>query len=218
MKVLKLSFAILIAACTITGCGFSNYLTQNQNQNSTTVVLSQNNYSIIGTVEAQTSAEYIFGIGGIGKNALYSNSMSELLKKAQLKRSQALINISTKTHVETCLIWSRYTVLTLGTIIEFKDNKSTTPDISIIPETTSHNHQEETEEPQDKDNRNRAKYKDYLKKEEEIQNEINQGNIETAASLFKDLKEWYSNYKESNKYIESDMSTLERTIKKCIQR
>ncbi len=111
----------VFATILISGCGFSNYLTHNQNQNSTTVILSENNFSIVRTVEARISTNYIFGIGGMGKRALYSNVMSALTRKANLSGSQALINISTKLHIDGFLIWERYTVEACGTVIEFHE-------------------------------------------------------------------------------------------------
>ncbi len=121
MKAIKFIVAIVIAL-SFTSCGIADQLTRNQNQNSTTVVLSESNYTVVKNVEASVSDTYIFGIGGLNKKHLLANSMDELTKKADLQGSQALINVTTKFHVQTVLgIWTKITYISHGTVIEFQD-------------------------------------------------------------------------------------------------
>ena len=77
-------------------CGVTQDLTKNMNLNQTNVVLSQKNFHVVKNVEAETSATYVFGIGGMSQKALYNNAVAELTKKANLTGSQALINVTVK--------------------------------------------------------------------------------------------------------------------------
>lgn len=111
----------VLALLFFTGCGISSYMTHNQNQNQTSVVLADNNYKIVKTVEASVSNTYICGIGGLSKEALMSNAIDELTKKANLTGSQALVNVTVQTQNKVILVWSRKTVVAHGTVVEFID-------------------------------------------------------------------------------------------------
>ena len=109
----------LVAALLLTSCGFSSHMTSNQNVNQTNVVLSQNNFHIVKTVDAKVSATYVFGIGGIGKKALHNNAIAELTKKAELTGSQALVNVTVKTTTKVIFFVVKTTLYAEGTVIEF---------------------------------------------------------------------------------------------------
>ncbi len=229
MKVSKLLLAIATVAA-VSGCGMSSYLTSNQNQNSTTVVLSDNNYTVVRTVEATASATYVFGIGGLSKKALMSNAMSELSKKANLKGSQALINVSTKTHVESILVWMRYTVVTHGTVIEFRDKPGkvvTTQTEVIVKEAVPQTDEKPVVKPAEKAQEKpaqqpvkqgapklegKAKYKDYYVKASAIDTAIRYRRLDEAKRLMADLQKWYDRYEEPNKLIEEDMESLQKSL------
>lgn len=119
MKKLILFAASLIIMMFATGCGVSSYMTTNQNQNTTNVVLSSDNFEVVKTLDTTVESTYIFGIGGLSRKALISNAVSELSEKANLTGSQALININVHVHNRIILIWSRKTVVVSGTVIEF---------------------------------------------------------------------------------------------------
>lgn len=73
MKKLLSRIAMAAAAVLLlASCGVSQNLTSNANLNQTNVVLSQKNFHVVKTVEAETSATYVFGIGGMSKKALYN--------------------------------------------------------------------------------------------------------------------------------------------------
>ena len=119
----KISVFIVAVLCA-TGCGAPFWSTMNQNQNKTSVVLSDNNFRVIKNVSAEVHCTYVFGIGGLSNRALMSNAISELTQKADLQGSQALINISVKTHNKLILVWSRRSMVAQGTVIEFIDKNN----------------------------------------------------------------------------------------------
>ena len=121
MKHLSLLVTSVLLLLFASGCGVSSYMTQNQNQNQTNVVLSDNNYKVVKTVEATITNSYVFGIGGLSKKALMSNAVSELTKKANLTGSQALVNVTVQVQNKIIRVWNRKTVVAHGTVVEFID-------------------------------------------------------------------------------------------------
>lgn len=87
-KILSRVVMAVAAVLLLSGCGIYQRLTMNSNLNQTNVVLSQINFHV---VKAEVSATYIFGIGGLSKQALRENAVAELTKKAGLTGSQALV-------------------------------------------------------------------------------------------------------------------------------
>ena len=120
----KLFSRIAMVAATVlllASCGISQNLTTNANLNQTNVVLAQKNFHVVKTVEAETSATYVFGIGGLSKKALHNNAVAELTKKANLTGSQALVNVTVKNSCKVILCYSKVTYLAEGTVIEFDE-------------------------------------------------------------------------------------------------
>ena len=112
--------AIVIAAIgLLSSCGISSNLTSNLNLNQTNVILSQNNYHVVGTVEASVSSSYFLGIGGLSKKALHNNAVAELTKKANLSGAQALINVTVKSSGKFLFVFGSTTLYAEATIIEF---------------------------------------------------------------------------------------------------
>ncbi len=116
-KILLFTAVVLCA----TACGISSWTTTTQNQNQTNVVLSENNFRIVKTVSAEVHSKYVFGIGGLTTKSLMANAISELTKKADLKGSQALINITTHTHRKFILLHETRSMVAQGIVIEFLD-------------------------------------------------------------------------------------------------
>ncbi len=118
----KLLLASVVAACVLglSSCGISQNLTSNQNQNQTSVVLSQDNYRIIGTASGEVTGRYIFGLGNIRKHALRANAIDEMTKNAKLSGSQAIVNTTVKQSVKMITpIYVEVTVTATGNIVEF---------------------------------------------------------------------------------------------------
>ena len=118
----KLLLASVVAACVLglSSCGISQNLTSNQNQNQTSVVLSQDNYRIIGKADGTVTGRYIFGFGNIRKRALQANAIDEMTRNAKLSGSQAIVNTTVKQSVKMITpIYVEVTVTATGNIIEF---------------------------------------------------------------------------------------------------
>lgn len=121
MKAIKAIVLAVSAVLLVSSCGFTSNLTNNVNLNQTDVVLSQKNFEIVKTVSTEVSSTYIFGIGGLSKKALQANAVADLTKKAELKGSQALTNVTVKQSLQTYLgVYTKVTFLAEGTVVEFK--------------------------------------------------------------------------------------------------
>ena len=76
---------------------------------------------VVKTVEAETSATYVFGIGGLSKESIYNNAVAELTKKANLTGSQALVNVTVKNSAQFYLVYGKVTYHAEGTVVEFDE-------------------------------------------------------------------------------------------------
>ena len=113
--------AIVAATLSLTGCGVSMMTSENYNQ--TKVVLSENNFKVVGIAKGEWSATYVFGIGGFSSNSLMNNAISDMYEKANLTGSQTIINVTTAVSVKQ-IVWGIYlqrTAVVTGTIIEFTE-------------------------------------------------------------------------------------------------
>lgn len=112
---------VAIALVSMTGCAHTSHLSSNGNSNITNVELTQQNFSVVKTVQKQANQTYIIGIGGLSAKAIKANSYSDLLKEANLEGSQALINVQTE--VKSRMITPLYvkkTITTTAQVVEFK--------------------------------------------------------------------------------------------------
>ncbi len=125
MKSLRI-IAAAVSVSLLSSCGVTNNLNSNLNLNNTSVVLSQANFRVVKTVSSSASATYVFGIGGLSQRALRANAVAELTKKAELKGSQALVNVNVRTSTKMILFFNEMTFYAEGTVIEFSNNKSET--------------------------------------------------------------------------------------------
>ena len=131
-KTTRIIVAAILGAVLMTSCGVNSYLTQNTNVNQTNVVLSQNNFRILGESTGRASATYIFGIGGLSKKAVEGNATADMIKNANLKGSQAIINQTATESVQMIApFFERHTITVKGTIIEFRYRCSPFPSVNI---------------------------------------------------------------------------------------
>ncbi|MBR5499348.1 MAG: hypothetical protein IKV75_04205 [Bacteroidales bacterium] len=122
MKKLFSKVAMAVAAVLLlSGCGVNMNLVTNHNLNQTNVVLSQKNFHVVKSVEAEVSAKYYFGIGGTSKKYLHDNVVAELTKNAGLTGSQALVNVTVHNSAKVVLFVSTVTYYAEGTVIEFDE-------------------------------------------------------------------------------------------------
>lgn len=111
---------LLIVLFIATGCGINTTVLGNLNTTQTVVELGEDNFEIIDRVQGEASVRYFFGFGGLKEKALNDMAMADLLEKADLKGSRALINVTTERHVEWKFLVSRATVTVSAHVIEFK--------------------------------------------------------------------------------------------------
>ena len=120
MKKLVLLASLCLAVVMFTSCIGTNSMTYNT-LNQTEVILSQNNFNVVGTAEGSYTVHYVFGLGGSSKSAIRENAVQQMYKNANLRGSQTIINVSSSTSRRSILgIYVEKTVTAYGTIIEFK--------------------------------------------------------------------------------------------------
>lgn len=93
-----LSVAILLIT-SLTSCGVNEALVLNHNSNATQVSLGSKNFNVIEQVTGTADVSYVLVFGGVNRKQLYQNAYSDLVKKANLSGSRALVNLVTEQHV-----------------------------------------------------------------------------------------------------------------------
>lgn len=111
---------ICAVVLTLTSCMSSRRL-DSYSQDRTQVVLSTNNFRIVGTAEGSTTGVYICGFDALSNEALRNNAIAEMYKNANLKGSQTIINVNITTSVRSIAgVYTRKFVTARGQIIEFR--------------------------------------------------------------------------------------------------
>jgi hypothetical protein len=118
MKAIKAILFCLVAVL-FASCAGVNTTPYTHNMPETKVILKEANYKIVGQVEGEWSATYVFGIGGFTKKSLKNNAISEMYKNANLTGTQQIINITTTTSVANYLLYTKTRAVARGYIIEF---------------------------------------------------------------------------------------------------
>ncbi len=84
----------------LSSCGISTSVILNNNQNSTQVHLTSNNYKVIEKVRGSAEVTYVLFFGGLKQKQLYENAYSAMMDKANLSNgSRAVINMVTEEHI-----------------------------------------------------------------------------------------------------------------------
>ena len=121
MKTIKFFFIAMVAII-FASCAGTNYTFYPNKPVETQVLLSQDNYKIVGEATGEWSAKYVLGIGGLSKKSLTTNAISEMYKNANLQGNQQIINVTTTQSVESWYVF--YVVrraVAHGYIIEFTE-------------------------------------------------------------------------------------------------
>lgn len=87
MKRLFAISILIISSLLLNSCGTMYSPALNANVNETKIVLSQNNFKIVGQVQGQADAKYICGIGGLSRAALRTNAIDDMTSNANLRGS-----------------------------------------------------------------------------------------------------------------------------------
>jgi hypothetical protein len=111
----------IIIAGFLMSCGVSNAVISNQNQNSTQVVLSGNNFRAVQQVKGSAAVQYFMFMGGTWRGALYARAYSDMMSKVNLNEgSRAVINIVTEENVDGLFpLYFLRTVTVSAQVIEF---------------------------------------------------------------------------------------------------
>ena len=123
MKKLLMLFALVVMLFGVSSCSLHGSLATNVNQNSTNVVLQDNNYKIVAKVRGEAQADYFLYFGGFRKKGLIEEARAEMLENANLVgSSKAVINETFETSVTTFAgIYSYVKVTCSGYVIEFTE-------------------------------------------------------------------------------------------------
>lgn len=122
MKLSKVFLLLLTGIALLSGCGLHTTVVGNLNNQVTNVELSQNNFKVIDKVSGQSTATYIFGIGGLSNKALIEKAKSQMLESANLVgNARAIVNLTTEDHITLVFpVFYRRTVNVSGHVIEFQ--------------------------------------------------------------------------------------------------
>lgn len=116
----KSYYLLIVITLLFSSCAMHNNLTSNTNNHTTEVVLSENNYKVIESVQGTTHASYVFGIGGLSKSALVAEARADMLKKADIVGgSKAIINETVEIKNSFFPFYRKYEVSVSGFVIEF---------------------------------------------------------------------------------------------------
>lgn len=123
MKKALLFLTLFVTLLGMTSCSVHDPLTRNLNQNSTNVVLQDNNYTIVQKVSGESQADYVFYFGGFRKKGLIEEARANMLENANLVgSSRAVINETVETSYTTFLgIYSKINVTVSGYVVEFTE-------------------------------------------------------------------------------------------------
>ena len=119
---MKKIFLLAVVACAalLTSCSTHFYSSSNASVSKTEVVLSQNNFKVVGQAEGVATVTQVLGIGGCSQKAIRSNAVAEMFKNANLTGSQTIININVKQAIAGVPPFYYHTTYSAtGTIVEF---------------------------------------------------------------------------------------------------
>jgi len=118
----KLILLLIGTMFLLSSCAIHNGLTSNLNNHSTEVVLSKKNFKVVGSVQGEAQAMYIFGIGGLSKKAMIAEARANMLANANIVgTSKAIINETVEIKHSFFPFVRLYKVTVSGHIIEFTE-------------------------------------------------------------------------------------------------
>ena len=112
--------AVVACACLLTSCSTHFYSSSNASVSKTEVVLSQNNFKVVGQAEGVATITQVLGIGGCSQKEVRANAVAEMFKNANLTGAQTITNINVKQAISGVPpFYYRTTYSATGTIVEF---------------------------------------------------------------------------------------------------
>jgi len=121
MRTFKILSIIILTSILMTSCGIHSAMVGNINNNNTNVELSKKNFKVIEKVSGNSTATYVFGIGGLSNKALIEKAKFKMLENANLiGGSKAIINWTTESHISIVYpFFYQKTITVSGHIVEF---------------------------------------------------------------------------------------------------
>ena len=117
-----LAIALICGAFLLGGCSVHSQSMLGCNLSQTQVVLTQNNFKVVGYAEGESSVTRILGIGGCSHKAVRNIAVSEMFKNAKLSGSQTIVNINfKKASAGFRPFYSETTWIATGVIVEFTE-------------------------------------------------------------------------------------------------
>ena len=120
MKKFLTMCAFAAVAFAFTGCGVASTSVSNHNLTQTQVVLSENNFKVVGQAYGEVSQTYVLGIGGLSRKALRNNAINEMAKNAELTGAQTLTNTTVSYSVKMVTpLYMQVSCTATANIVEF---------------------------------------------------------------------------------------------------
>ncbi len=117
IRKLVVVFGVFSIGMIMTGCSATNgYIGHTI---TTEVQLNQANFDVVRSVNGEASANYFLGIGPSRQNIIGKAKM-DMMKKANLKGPQALINVTTDTKFTWFIFWRQMKAYVSAEVVQFK--------------------------------------------------------------------------------------------------
>ncbi|MBO5875569.1 MAG: hypothetical protein J6Q20_03500 [Alistipes sp.] len=117
-----LAIALVCGAFLLGACSTHSQSMLSGNLTQTQVVLSQDNFKVVGYAEGESTVTRILGIGGCSHKAVRDVAVSNMFKNANLKGSQTIININfKKSQAGFSPFYTEQTWVATGVIVEFTE-------------------------------------------------------------------------------------------------
>ena len=117
-----LAIALVCGAFLLGGCSVHSQAMLSCNLTQTQVVLTQNNFKVIGQAEGTAQVTRVLGIGGCSQKAVRDIAVSEMFKDAKLSGAQTIVNINFKrADIGIRPFYTQTTWIATGTVIEFTE-------------------------------------------------------------------------------------------------
>lgn len=123
MRKLLMLIVLVATLFSVSSCQLHSGLAVNLNQNTTNVVLQDNNYKIVQKVRGEAQANYFFYFGGFRQKGLIEEARVNMLENANLLgSSKAVINETVETSLTTIAgVFSFVKVTVSAYVIEFTE-------------------------------------------------------------------------------------------------
>jgi hypothetical protein len=119
---MKKIILLVMLSLSLLSCGGSASVVGNATVSQTNVELSRKNFKVLEKVTGVSTNTYILGIGGMSNKALVEKAKNDMMQKANLSGSKAVINITYDKHINGLFpFYSQVTITASGYIVEFTE-------------------------------------------------------------------------------------------------